>query len=211
VRLDGSLRLTAARALGTTDPRVDAYIAGAPELARPILETIRRRMHAAVPGLEETLKWSSPHFSYKGGLFAGMAAFKRHCTFGFWHPLLRGGDTSLEGMGRFRLESEADIPAAGEFVKLAREAKRLADEVVKAPPRPAVKRKPAKVPGDLARALARNAGARAAFDAFSPSARREYVEWIEEAKREETRAKRVATAVAQLAEGKKLYWKYAKA
>ncbi len=92
------------------DPRIDAYIAAAPEFARSILEAVRKRMHASVPGLEETMKWSSPHFSYKGGLFAGMACFKRHCIFGFWHPLLRGGDTSLEGMGRFRLESVSDIP-----------------------------------------------------------------------------------------------------
>ena len=194
-----------------TDPRIDDYIAAAPEFARPILETIRRRMHASVPGLEETMKWSSPHFSYQGGLFAGMAAFKRHCTFGFWHPRMRGGDTSLEGMGRFRLESGADLPAADEFRKLAREAKRLVDEGVKAPPKPRVKRKPVAVPKDLAAALARNAKAGATFEAFSPSARREYVEWIGEAKREETRAKRVATAVSQLAAGKKLYWKYEKA
>ena len=194
-----------------SDPRIDDYIAAAPEFARPILQTIRRRMHSSVPGLEETVKWSSPHFSYQGGLFAGMAAFKRHCTFGFWHPRLRGGDTSLEGMGRFRLESEADLPAAGEFRKLAREAKRLVDEGVKGPPKPPVKRKAAAVPKDLAAALARNAKAGASFEAFSPSARREYIEWIEGAKREETRAKRVATAVSQLAAGKKLYWKYEKA
>src|SRR5262249_47876267 len=148
-----------------TDPRIDAYIEAAPEFARPILETVRRRMHSSVPGLEETMKWSSPHFSYQGGLFAGMAAFKRHCIFGFWHPLMRGGDTSLEGMGRFRMESEADVPAAAEFRKLAREAKRLVDEGVKAPPKPRVKRRPAAVPKDLAEALGRNAKARAHFDA----------------------------------------------
>ena len=157
------------------------------------------------------MKWSSPHFSYQGGLFAGMAAFKRHCIFGFWHPRMRGGDTSLEGIGRFRLESEADLPATGEFRKLAREAKRLVDEGVKTPAKPRVKRKAAAVPQDLAAALARNAKAGATFEAFSPSARREYIEWIEEAKREETRAKRVATAASQLAAGKKLYWKYEKA
>ena len=190
------------------DPRIDAYIAGAPEFARPILEVVRRRMHAAVPGLEETIKWSSPHFAYKGGLFAGMAAFKRHCIFGFWHPLMRGGDTSLEGMGRFRLASVGDVPPPREFTRLAREAKRLVDEGVKAPAKPRLKRKPLPMPPDFAAALAKSSKARAAFAAFTPSKRREYVEWILEAKRDETRAKRVATAVSQLAEGKSLYWKY---
>jgi uncharacterized protein YdeI (YjbR/CyaY-like superfamily) len=190
------------------DPRIDAYIAGAPEFARPILEAVRKRMHASVAGLEETMKWSSPHFSYQGGLFAGMAAFKKHCTFGFWHLMMRGGDTSLEGMGRFRLKSVDDLPPAAEFRKLARAAKRLVDEGVKAPPKARVKRKPLRMPADLATALAGNARARAAYEAFSPTRRREYVEWIGEAKREETRTKRVATAVAQLAEGKTLYWKY---
>jgi hypothetical protein len=190
------------------DPRVDAYIEDAPEFARPILAAIRKRMHASVPGLEETLKWRSPHFMYKGGLFSGMAAFKRHCTFGFWHPLMRGGDTSLEGMGRFRLESTGDVPSAAEFAKLAREAKRLVDEGVKAPAKPREKRKPARIPPDLAKALAANPKAKASFDGFSPSSRREYIEWILEAKRDETRAQRIATTVKQVAEGKKLYWKY---
>jgi hypothetical protein len=192
----------------TKDPRIDEYIDDAPEFARPILASIRKRMHASVPGLVETMKWRSPHFTYKGSLFSGMAAFKRHCIFGFWHPLMRGGDTSLEGMGRFRLEAPGDVPSASEFTKLAREAKRLVDEGVKAPARARVKRKPASIPVDLEKALNANAKARAAFEAFSPSARREYIEWIEEAKREATRSQRVATTVKQVAEGKKLYWKY---
>src|SRR5262249_27869693 len=117
-------------------------------------------------------------------------------------------DTSLEGMGRFRMESVTDVPSAAQFRKLAREAKRLVDEGVKAPPKPRVKRKALPMPADFASALAKNAKARTTPHAFSPTRRREYIEWILEAKREETRAKRIAKTVAQLAEGKPLYWKY---
>jgi uncharacterized protein YdeI (YjbR/CyaY-like superfamily) len=66
------------------------------------------------------------------------------------------------------------------------------------------------VPADLAAALRRNRKARASFEAFSPSHRREYIEWITEAKREETREKRLATTIEWLEEGKPRHWKYLK-
>ena len=110
------------------DKRLDAYVENAPGFARPILAELRTRIHAAVPGLEETMKWSSPHFMYGGKLFFGMSAFKQHVAFGFWHAMMRAQDTSLEGMGRFKPASLADLPTKGEFAKLAKEAKRLADE-----------------------------------------------------------------------------------
>ncbi len=202
--MDGSLRLI------VRDKRVDEYIKGAPEFARPILVELRKRVHASVPGVEETIRWSAPYFQYSGQLLCGMSAFKAHCAFGFWHPLMRDTDKSLEGMGQFgKIESLHDLPSLTEFKRFAAKAKKLVDEGVKGPARP----KPAKnrtvtVPADLKAALAKNTKARATFDEFSYSARKEYVEWVEEAKREATRAQRVATAVKQLAEGKKLYWKY---
>lgn len=196
--------------MGKRDPRVDAYIAAAAPFARPILKEIRRRIHAAVPEAEETIRWRSPFFQYGGTLLCGMSAFKAHCNFGFWHPLMREHDKSLEGMLEFgHLESVDDLPAPRELARLAAKAVKLVDEGVKAPPRP----KPSTdrtlaVPGDLASALAKNRKAQAAFDAFSPSCRKEYVTWVEEAKREQTRAQRIATTVAQSADGKKLHWKY---
>jgi hypothetical protein len=192
------------------DPRVDTYIAAAPPFARPILKELRRRVHAAVPAAEETIRWSSPFFEYEGKLLCGMSAFKAHCNFGFWHPLMREHDKSLEGMLEFgHLRSVEDLPAPREFARLAAKAMKLVDEGVKAParPKPQPDREVA-LPPDLDAALAKSRAARAAFDAFSYSARKEYVEWIEQAKREETRAQRVATTVAQAAEGKKLHWKY---
>lgn len=197
--------------MGTKDPRVDRYIEEANDFAKPILAELRRRVHAHVPEVEESLRWSAPTFLYKGKILAGMAAFKAHCVFGFWHPLLREGDNSLEGRnGSGRMEKVADIPVKPRFVRLAKEAVRLIDEDVKAPPKPKVEKKPLVVPPDLAAALKRNAKARATFEGFPPSAKKEYVDWITGAKREETRAERLATAIEWLAEGKRRHWKYEK-
>src|SRR5262249_51892447 len=150
-----------------------------------------------VPGVDETIRWGAPFFQYGGQLLGGMSAFKAHCAFGFWHPLMRGGDTSLEGMGRFgKIESVDGLPSVREFTKLAREAKRLVDDGVKGPKRPTPpKNRKVTVPPDLAALLAKNAKARATFDAFSYSKRKEYVEWIASAKRDETRRARLATTV----------------
>lgn len=202
--MDGRLRVK-------KDKRVDAYIADAAGFAKPILEELRRRVHAHAPEIEESLRWGAPTFLYKGKILAGMAAFKAHCVFGFWHPLLRQEDTSLEGRNGFgRMESLRDMPPKAQFVRLTKEAMRLIDENVKAPAKPKVAKAPAAVPADLDKALKKNKKAYATFAAFAPSARRDYIEWITEAKREETRAKRVATAVEWLAEGKRRHWKYEK-
>lgn len=192
------------------DKRVDAYIAGAGAFAKPILKELRRRMHASLPGVTETIKWSAPTFEYKGKMVGGMAAFKAHCAFGFWHLHLRQGDTSLEGRNGFgRIESIEELGTEKAFAALAKKAKQLIDDGVKAPPRPKKPRVEIVVPEDLAAALKKNAKARAAFDGFSYSHRKEYVEWITEAKRPETRAKRLATTLEWLADGKPRHWKYA--
>jgi hypothetical protein len=198
--------------MGTKDPRVDEYIENAPDFARPILKELRKRVHASVAAADETIRWGAPYFQYKDTLLGGMASFKQHCAFGFWHPLLRDGDTSLEGMGRFgKIASIGDLPPAAAFAKLAKKAQQLVDDGVKGPPRP---KPPAnrtvEVPKDLAAKLARNAKARVTFEGFPYSSRKEYVEWIAGAKREETRAQRIATTVEYLAEGKRLHWKYEK-
>ena len=193
------------------DPRIDAYIEEANDFARPILKELRKRVHASVPGIEESMRWSAPTFLYKGKILAGMAAFKAHAVFGFWHPLMRQGDTSLEGRNGFgRFEKLGDLPSAAAFAKLAKQAQKLADDGVKAPAKPRPGPKPVVVPADLATAFKRNAKARATFEGFPPSARKEYVDWITGAKREETRAERLATAVEWLAEGKRRHWKYEK-
>jgi len=196
--------------MGTKDPRVDAYIEAANPFVRPILTKLREWAHQYCPDCEETMKWSSPHFSYKGKMYCGMSAFKEHCAFGFWHPMMRKDDNSLEGMGSFgKIKSLADLPREGEFARRARQAMKLTDEGVKAPPRPKKAREPIVVPPELEAALAKNKKAKATFDAFTYSHQKEYVEWITEAKREETRDARLKQAIAWMAEGKSRHWKYA--
>ena len=199
--------------MGSRDPRIDQYMAKAPEFARPILAHLREVVHGACPEVEETMKWSTPHFTHKGPL-CHMAAFKQHCAFGFWKGSLVVGDNRAgeEAMGQFgRLTSLADLPPDDVLAGYVREAKRLNDEGVKAPARakPAEKQELA-VPDDLTAALQGNPAALATFERFSPSKRKEYVEWISEAKTAATRTKRLETAVEWLAEGKARHWKYEK-
>ena len=194
-----------------TDPRIDAYIAKSAEFAKPILEKLRATVHEACPGCEETLKWSMPHFLYEGKILAGMAAFKAHATFGLWNGTeVMGRERSGEAMGHLgRITSVKELPAKKVMVGWIREAMAQRDSGVK--PTPKVKKAPkpaVEVPDDLVAALRKNAAARKTFEAFSPSHRREYVEWITEAKREETRAKRLAQTIEWLAEGKHRNWKY---
>lgn len=200
--------------MGKRDPRIDAYIARSAEFARPILEHLRGTVHEACPQVEETMKWSMPHFMYEG-MLCGMASFKAHCTFGFWKGALvlgEDGRAEKDAMGQFgRIERISDLPPKRTLVALIRRAMQLNEEGVKSPARARKPKPPAEVPDDLSAALARNRKARATFEGFSASQRREYVEWIAGAKREETRARRLATTLEWLAEGKPMNWKYQKA
>ena len=203
--------------MGTRDPRFDQYIAKAPEFAQPILSHLREVVHQACPEVEETMKWSSPHFTWRG-MLCHMAAFKQHCAFGFWKGALvmgDGGGATSEAMGQFgRLTSLADLPPDDVLAGHVREAMRLNEEGVKSPARakPAEKaeKKELEVPADLTAALHANPAALAHFERFSPSKRKEYVEWITEAKTAATRTKRLDTAVEWIAEGKARHWKYEK-
>ncbi len=200
-----------------TDPRIDAYIAKAADFAKPVLRHLRKLVHKGWPEAEETMKWSHPSFLYGGKILCGMAAFKAHCTFGFWHKKMEDvlgsdGAKAGEAMGSLgRITSLDGLPADGMMIRYIRKAALLNES--EAPGRPRPGGKPAKarpVPADLAAALKKNKKAASTFDAFSTSHRNEYVEWITEAKREETRAKRLETTLEWLAEGKSRNWKYEK-
>ncbi len=197
--------------MGTRDPRVDAYIARSAPFARPILEHIRSVMHEACPEVEETMKWSMPHFMYHG-MLGGMSAFKAHCAFGFWKGKLIVPVKEKEAMGQFgRITAIADLPPRRTFVTYVKRAMKLNEEGVKTPRAAAPRaKKPLAVPPDLAQALSLNRKAKVAFERFAPGQRREYIEWITEAKRDETRARRIAQAVEWTAEGKTRNWKYQK-
>ena len=190
----------------STDPRIDAIIAKAQPFARPILEHCRALVHRAVPEAVETLKWTMPHFTVNGKILAGMAAFKAHAAF-FVHGAGRMGEG--EGMGSFgKLTSVADLPSDAELTRLLQSSRDQIVAGIKPAKTPKAPKAEIAVPDDLARALAANRAAEATFDGFSASARREYLEWITEAKRAETRAKRLAQAVEWMAEGNKRNWKY---
>jgi hypothetical protein len=193
------------------DLRVDAYIAKAAPFAQPILKHIRESVHAACPDVVETIKWSVPAFEYKGP-FCGMAAFKKHVMFGFWkHQLMQ--DIIPKGehraFGQYgRIESIDQVPSKAHIEKLVKIAKKLNDDDVKVPKTKPAPKPPLKTPRDLMTALKKNKKALATFQDFSPSHRREYAEWITEAKAQETRDRRVAQAVEWMAEGKSRNWKY---
>jgi uncharacterized protein YdeI (YjbR/CyaY-like superfamily) len=195
----------------TKDPRVDAYIEKSAEFARPILNHLREVVHAACPEVEETMKWSFPNFLYKG-MFCNMAAFKEHCSFGFWKSslILEKGHVTEDAMGQFgRITRVSDLPSRKVLTGYIKAAMKLNDEGVKSPTRVKPKQpREVVVPEDLTGALNANAKARKTFDAFSPSHKREYIEWITEAKTEATRTKRLATAIEWMAEGKPRNWKY---
>ena len=209
--------------MATKDPRIDAYIEKASDFAKPILKKLRTLVHKGCPEVAETIKWGMPAFEYKGP-FCGMAAFKNHCVFGFWKSALLFKDmppaeaAKLEKLnwgakGRDRTEAcltnVKDLPSDALILKLIKEAMRLNDEGVKLPVS-RTKRKPLPMPKDLAAALKKSKKAAANFEAFAPSHKREYIEWITGAKRDETRRTRIATAVEWIAEGKPRHWKYQK-
>ena len=193
----------------STDPRIDAYIAKAAPFAKPILTHIRERVHAVAPEAEETLKWSMPSFTVDGRILLGMAAFKAHATLGFWRGSEMGIEPSREAMGQLgKLTSLADLPPDSDLDAMIRKGVELAKSAP-APRKP--KHEPKPPPGmhpDFAKALDASPKAKAALDSFPPSAQRDYLEWISEAKQEATRAKRIATAVEWLSEGKRRHWKY---
>ena len=199
------------------DPRVDAYINKSAPFAQPILTHVRELIHQAVPNVEETIKWSHCFFMYQGLILGNLAAFKQHASFGLWGDeiakQLKFEEASSSGaMGTFgRITTLADLPPDKKILGYVRQAAALIDNGSRTknysrPPK-AAKPEPT-IPPDFAAALKKSKAAARTYEAFSPSCKREYLVWITEAKREETRTKRIATAVAQMAEGKKLNWKY---
>jgi uncharacterized protein YdeI (YjbR/CyaY-like superfamily) len=196
--------------MGRKDPKVDAYIKKAAPFAQPILGEFRAIVHAACPEVEEAMKWSFPHFLYKG-MLCSMASFKQHAAFGFWKgSLVTGGPRQTDAMGHFgRIAKRSDLPSKKVLTGYVKKAMALNEQGVKVPRAP--KRaapKTGSVPADLAAALNRDGKAQAGFDALSPSHRREYVEWITEARGAETRTRRLAQAIEWIAGGKSRNWKY---
>ena len=193
------------------DSRMDAYISRAAPFAQPILAYLRELVHEACPEVEESIKWGFPHFGYRGAMMCSMAAFKRHCAFGFWLHKEIVGEEPGEGMGGFgKITALADLPTRKKLAAYIRKAMALNEagtrrKSVRPRPRPV-----AVLPEDVAALLAqaKHAAARRTWERFTNGMRRDYVDWIDEAKTDATRRKRVATALEWLAEGKQRNWKY---
>lgn len=201
--------------MGKKDKKVDAYIEKAQPFAQPILKHLRDLVHKACPEAEEKMKWSFPHFDYKGEMMCSMAAFKQHCAFGFWKAALMKDKSLVEtaksevAMGHLgRITSLKDLPPDKVLTGYIKEAMRLNDEGIKIPAKPKAAAAPVVIPPELAAALKRNKTAKETFEAFSNSHKREYIQWITEAKTDATKEKRIEQAVEMIAEGKSRNWKY---
>lgn len=205
--------------MAAKDPRIDTYISRSPDFARPILEHLRKLIHKGCPDVVETIKWSRPFFEYQGGVLCNISAFNHHCSLGFWNASLLSDSAGVlrikdkDSSGHFgRITSLEDLPADKVIIACVKEAAALNQEGIKKPA-PAKTGKPKAalpVPAALAAALKKDKKAQITFDSFPPSHRREYIDWIMEAKTDPTRDKRIATTLEWLVEGKSRNWKYEK-
>ena len=200
--------------MGKKDPRVDAYIAKSAPFAQSILKHLRKLVHQADPGIEEALKWSMPSFMHDG-IVCNMAAFKQHCSFGFWKGALilgKDGKRVDDAMGQFgRITSRKDLPPDRQLIAYIKKAVQLNTAGVKVSGKSKVRKAtPLRVPAYFTAAIRKDAQALKAFQDLSTSHRNEYVEWVSGAKQEQTRLKRLATAIIWLKDGKNMNWRYEK-
>lgn len=202
--------------MGKKEKAIDNYIEKVAGFAKPIMTHIRELVHKACPDVEEKLKWGFPHFDYKGQMMCSMAAFKEHAVFGFWKaklmkdPVLIENARSESAMGHLgRLKSIKDLPSDKKIIAWIKEAMVLNDKGIKLE-KPKVEKKELVVPDYFKKAINKNKKAAATFNAFSYSHKKEYVEWVTEAKTDETRQNRMATSIEWMAEGKNRMWKYQK-
>ncbi len=193
------------------NPNVDQYIEKSAGFAKPILEHLRSLVHEACPEVEEAIKWSFPNFVYNG-ILCNMASFKHHCTFGFWKaPLILDSDVADEAMGQFgKITSISDLPGDSVMIGYIKKAVELNEKGIKVPKKASAAKKKLDIPDYFMEAVRKNKNALRTFNSFSTSHKKEYVEWVTEAKSERTRNNRLFTTVKWLSEGKERNWKYTK-
>ncbi|MES2836010.1 MAG: DUF1801 domain-containing protein [Bacteroidota bacterium] len=201
------------------DRRVDQYIINAAPFAQPILNHLRQIIHTTVPDVVETIKWGFPNFENKGKILCSFAAFKKHCAFGFWNGKdLPDPDGILEQVGKTamgflgKITSLEDLPADKILIKYIKNAVKISESLIENPVKTPIKKetKALLIPDYFLKALKTNLNAKQTFDAFSYSCKKEYVEWVTDAKTEATRNKRMLSTIEMLAEGKQKNWKYQK-
>ncbi len=201
--------------MGQFDPRVDAFIEKSADFAKPILTHIREVVHRASPSINETIKWGMPFFDYKGPVCM-MASFKQHCAFGFWKAsrlsdpqgLLRGSDEEAAAGSFGRISKMEDLPSDEALIGFIHQMLVINESGVKEARKPAAPKAELDMPADFDKMLKENLTIMGQYEKFSPSSKREYLEWFAEAKSEATREKRLQQAIEQIAEGKTRHWKY---
>jgi uncharacterized protein YdeI (YjbR/CyaY-like superfamily) len=198
-------------------PEISEYIARSADFAQPILIELRAIVHSFCPEVKETMKWSFPNFEYKGSILCSMASFKQHCAFSFWlgshlkdeYGILQ--ERKTEGMGHLgKIRSLDDVPSPDKLGPLILQAMSLIDQGVKLQKTPPKTQKELLIPEILIKALEENPAAKTVFDNFSFSHKREYVDWLNDAKTAATLNKRLDTTISNLREGKSKEWKYRK-
>lgn len=199
------------------NPRVDAYLASSAEFARPIMTHLRELIHRRCPAVVEEIRWGIPHFDYAGDMMCVFAAHRAHCSFTFLKESIMSDPRLQQNPGlpaakRYmgRLASLENLPRDGELIALIGEAMQLNEQGIKVAPRPPKPPAQLEIHPEFSQALADNAAAQAIFDKQSPSFRKEYLVWINDAKTEATRSKRIAESLEWIAEGKRRFWKYQK-
>jgi uncharacterized protein YdeI (YjbR/CyaY-like superfamily) len=196
---------------------IDNYISKSAGFAKPVLRYLRKLVHDTCPDSEEKMKWGMPYFDYKGEMMCSMAAFKQHAVFSFWKAALMKDKILLENarsevaMGHLgKITSLKDLPSDKKVIAWIKEAMKLNDEgkkLIKAKP---VTQKELIIPDYFITAVKKNKKAWATFNDFSLAAKKEYLQWVTEAKAEATRNKRLLHSIEWMAEGKKRNWKYEK-
>jgi uncharacterized protein YdeI (YjbR/CyaY-like superfamily) len=199
------------------EKRIDDYINKSANFAKPVLLHFRNLVHEMCPAVQEKIKWGFPHFDYMGEMMCSMASFKQHAVFGFWKAALMKDPVLIEraksevSMGHLgRITSLRDLPSDKKIIAWIREAMQLNEQGIKVPSKPkTADKKELAVPDYFLKALGKHKKALQTFEAFSYSHKKEHVQWIDEAKTEETKNKRMAQAIEMMAEGKSRNWKYA--
>lgn len=194
---------------------VNKYISNAPISQQKILSKLREIIHKASLDIEEKIRWSHPHFDYMGKGMCFIQALKERVTFGFWFgdkiynspKLSKEAKAIYETMGN--LTDVSQIPST----KLIIEEIHLAMKLIESGNRD-VKEKKVKpqlvIPDYLSLRFKKDKTANSSFSKMSPSHQREYVDWIIDAKTDETRENRISTMMSQVKEGKSKNWKYIK-
>jgi hypothetical protein len=187
--------------------RINLYIAELPDWQRKHLVRVRQLIHSTEERIEEAWRGNAPHFDHQGSLI-GMHAFKS-CVSIWFHK----GASLKDGHGLFKLtEKDAEREVRkykiheGEsinekaFLDLLKQALK-----VNAAQAGGAETKPTSralvVPSDMEQVLRKDEQAWAQWEGLAASHKREYVEWITDAKQDETRKRRLAKALEMIRDG----------